>query len=427
MVAVIVVFIVLLLMGMPIAFVIGISSLVFFIGKPDLALDIASQKMVSATQSFTFLAVPFFLTAGNIMNASGITERLVKFAKTLTGHMIGGLAQVSVVLSALMGGISGSAVADASMEARFLGPSMLESGYSKGFVASILSYGGLITATIPPSLGLIVYGFVGDVSIGRLFVAGVIPGLLMTAVLMIPTHVISKKRGYRVENKRPPQAKEVLKSLRESFWALLFPLILIVGIRFGFFTTSEAGAFAIVYAMFVGKFIYKELTLKKLIGVIDTSVTDNGVILLIITAAGIFGFVSAYSGMPSSIARLITGITTNRYALLLLISTFLLFMGMVMESTVNCLIFTPIFLPVLKSVGVDPVHFGIVMMTLVTMGCMTPPVGTAMYSVCQILDCPTNDYMKEGMPYIIAILGEVLLLVFVPDICLFLPNAVFGA
>lgn len=425
MVTVILVFIVLLLMGMPIAFVIGISSLVFFIGKPDLALDIAAQKMVSATQSFTFLAVPFFLTAGNIMNVSGITERLVKFAKTLTGHMMGGLAQVSIVLSALMGGISGSAVADASMEARFLGPSMIESGYSKGFVASILSYGGLITATIPPSLGLIVYGFIGDVSIGRLFVAGVIPGLLMTAILMIPTHIISKKRGYKVENKRPPKAKEVCKSFRESFWALLFPLILIVGIRFGFFTASEAGAFAIVYAMFVGKFIYKELTFKKLIGVIDTSITDNGVILLIITAAGIFGFVSAYSGMPSAIARLITGITTNKYALLLIISLFLLFMGMVMESTVNCLIFTPIFLPVLKSVGVDPVHFGIVMMTLVTMSCMTPPVGTAMYSVCQILDCPTNDYMKEGMPYIIAILVEVLLLILIPDICLFLPNAVF--
>ncbi|MGI5173968.1 TRAP transporter large permease subunit [Treponema sp. OMZ 840] len=426
MTAIIILFVVLLLMGMPIAFVIGISSLIFFLGNPDLSLDIAAQKMVSSTQSFTFLAVPFFLTAGNIMNASGITERLVKFAKVLTGHMVGGLAQVSVMLSALMGGISGSAVADASMEARFLGPSMINSGYSKGFVASVLSYGGLITATIPPSLGLIVYGFVGDVSVGRLFVAGIIPGLLMTVILMVPTHIISKKRNYKVENEKPPRIGDVFKALKESFWALLFPLILIVGIRFGFFTTSEAGAFAIVYAMFVGKFIYKDLTLKKLIAVIDTSVSDNGVILLIITAAGIFGFVSAYSGMPAAIAKFITSITTNKYILLLLITVFLLFMGMVMESTVNCLIFTPIFLPILKSVGVNPVHFGIVMMTLVTMGCMTPPVGTAMYSVCQILNCPTDEYMKEGLPYIITILAEILLLIFIPQISLFLPNLIFG-
>lgn len=419
-------FCLLLILNVPIAYVIGISSLLFFIGDSSLPISIAAQKMISGTQSFTFLAVPFFLIAGNIMNAAGITKRLVNFAKVLTGHLSGGLAQVSIILSALMGGISGSAVADASMEARFLGPSMIDSGYSKGFSASVLSFGSLITATIPPSLGLIVYGFVGEVSVGRLFVAGLVPGIIMTGILMIPTHIIAKQRGYKAENAIPPTFKEVWHSFKDSIWALMFPVILIVGIRFGIFTTSEAGAFAVVYAMFVGKFVYKELTFKNLKEVLDVSITDNGVILLIVTAASIFGFVSAYSGLPVIVASAITAITTNKFLLLTIIIFFLLFMGMLMESTVNCLLFTPIFLPLVVKVGVDPVHFGIIMMTVVTMGCMTPPVGTAMFSVCQILDCPTENYMRESMPYLLAILIEVFILAFIPQLSLFLPNLIFG-
>ena len=410
------VFIVLLLLNMPIAYVIGISSCLFFLLEPNVGFSIAAQKMVVSTQSFTFLSVPFFLTAGCIMNAAGITDRLVNFAKTLTGHLVGGLAQVSIMLSALMGGISGSAVADASMEARFLGPSMLKDGYSKAFTAAVLSFGGLITATIPPSMGLIMYGYVGNVSVGKLFVAGIIPGILMTAVLMIPTHFISKKRGYKPVNQMPPTAGELWISFRKSFWALMFPVILVVGIRFGIFTTSEAGAFAIVYAVFVGKFIYKELNFKNFMKVLDSSITDNGSILMIVICAGIFSYILTYSGAPAFLAEAIGGVTKNKYILLLGITLFLTFMGMIMDSAVNTLIFTPIFLPILQSVGVNGVHFGIIMMTVVTMGCMTPPVGTAMFSVCHILDCPTDDYMKEGMPYLIAILAEVLLIIFVPQI-----------
>lgn len=419
-------FFILLILGMPIAFVIGISSIAFFFVQPDISINIAAQKMVTATQSFTFLAVPFFLTAGNIMNVTGITKRLIDFAKVLTGHMIGGLAQVSLMLSALMGGISGSAVADATMEARILGPSMIESGYSKGFTGAILSYGGLITATIPPSMGLVLYGFVGDVSVGKLFVAGIVPGILMTAIMMSFTHIISKKRGYKAENFEKPTLKEVVDSLGKSIWALMFPVILIIGIRFGIFTTSEAGAFAIVYALIVGKFIHKELTWKNFIEVIDDSITDNGVILLIVTCAGIFGYILTYSGVPAVLASFIGGISSNKYVLLFIVIGFLTIAGMFMDSAVNTLIFTPIFLPAVVRVGIDPVHFGILMMTVTTMGCMTPPVGTAMYSVCQILDCPTDEYFKEGIPYMVAILLEVVILAVFPQIVMFLPNLVFG-
>ncbi len=420
-----VVFVVLLLLGMPIAFVIGISGLAFVLASPDLSLINAALKMTSATQSFNFLAVPFFLIAGNVMSAAGITDRLINFSKKLTGHMAGGLAQVSVVLSALMGGISGSAVADASMEARSLGPHMVKSGYSKGFICGILSFGGLITATIPPSTGLILFGYVCEVSIGKLFIAGIIPGILMTIILMITTHMVSKKRGYKPITDKPASRKEVLQSLKESIWAIIFPLILIVGIRGGLFTAAEAGAFAVVYAIFVGVFIHKELDWKSFIKVMHNSVTDNGTILMIVTAAGILGFVFTYSGIPRKAGQLLIALTSNKYALLLIISVFMFFMGMIMDSAVNCLIFAPIFLPVLKQVGVDPVHFGIVFMTITTMGCMTPPVGTAMTATCSILDCTIADYTKESLPFLVAIIVEIIILLLIPSISTFLPNLVY--
>lgn len=419
------VFIVLLALGMPIAFTIGIAGLSYVLVTPDLSLINAALKMSAATQSFNFLAVPFFIIAGNMMVAAGITDRLIDFSKKLTGHMVGGLAQVSVILSALMGGISGSAVADASMEARALGPSMLKSGYSKGFTCGILSFGGLITATIPPSTGLILFGYVCEVSIGKLFIAGVIPGILMTIVLMVTTNLVSKKRGYKPMTDKRASGKEIWQSFKASIWALIFPLILIVGIRGGLFTAAEAGAFAVVYAVFVGVFIYKEMDWKKFVEVMKHSVTDNGTIMMIVTAAGILGFVFTYSGIPHQVGRFLISITSSKYILLTIVIVVMFFMGMIMDSAVNCLIFAPIFMPVLKQVGVDPLHFGVLFMTVVTMGCMTPPVGTAMTASCSILDCTIGEYTKESLPFLAAILFEIIILMLVPQLSTFLPNLIY--
>lgn len=419
-------FVVLLLINVPLGFTIGISSITYYLLESNLPVSIAVQRMVTTTQSFPLLAVPFFVIAGNLMNVSGITKRLMNFAGVLTGHLIGGLAHVSIVLSALMGGISGSAVADAAMQARFLGPSMEKRGYAKGYSASVIALSALITATIPPSLGLIVYGFVGEVSIGRLFVAGIIPGILMTLFLMVPAYVIAKKRGYGTERSHPATLKEVGTCLRESIWALMFPVILIVGIRFGIFTPSEAGAFAVVYAFIIGKFVYKELTMSNMIKVLRESVSDIGVIMLMITSASLFGYASIYDGLPQTMGHFIIGITSNPQLLLIIVLVFLFFAGMLMESTVNTLLFTPIFLPIIESAGISPVHFGILMMTIVTMGAMTPPVGVAMYSVCSILDCKTDEYIKESWPFMAAVLALVLFLIFVPGVVLFLPNLIFG-
>lgn len=420
-------FIILLLLGMPICFVLGISGAIFLVTTPDVSMLIAPVKIAVATQSFNFLAVPFFMIAGNVMSAAGITDRLITLAKTLTGHMIGGLAQVSVMLSALMGGISGSAVADASMESRALGPSMLKEGYSKGFTAAILSYGGLITATIPPSAGLIMFGYVGNVSIGKLFVAGIVPGILMTIVLMIAVHIVSKKRGYVPTSPRRATVGEVLHSLKSSIWAALFPVILVVTIRGGLFTTAEAGAFSVVYAIFVGIFFHRDLNFKNFMAVLDNSITDCGNILSIVTMAGVLGYTLTYSGIPTQMGQALMSLSDNKYVLIFLILLFLIFMGMVMDSAVNIIIFTPIFLPLLQQLGVNPIHFGVIMATVCTLGCMTPPVGTAMAACCNILDCSIEDYTKESIPFVAAILLEFALLIFIPDISLWLPRMLYGS
>ncbi len=420
------IFLVLLLLGMPIAFTIGISALAFVFAEEFIPLTIAVQKMISSTQSFPLLAVPFFVLAGNLMNATGITSRLIRFAHVLTGHLIGGLAHVSVVLSALMGGISGSAVADAAMESRLLGPSMIKAGYSKGYSAAVIALSSLITATIPPSIGLILYGFVGEVSIGKLFIGGIVPGLLMTFILMGVSWLTAKKRGYGRARETRATLPEFKEAFKESFLALLFPLILIVGIRFGIFTPSEAGAFAAVYAFVVGKFVYKELTWETLKEVLRQTVRDNGIIMLIIACSGIFGYAIVYNRMPQTIAQWLLGVTNSPGLLLFIVLTFLFIAGMFMEATVNTLLLTPIFLPIMKSVGVDPVHFGILMMTIITMGGMTPPVGVAMYTTCSLLDCPTGEYIRDSIPFVAAILLEVALLAMFPSVVLFLPNLVFG-
>ncbi|ABR47495.1 TRAP dicarboxylate transporter, DctM subunit [Alkaliphilus metalliredigens QYMF] len=418
-------FVVLILLNVPIGFTIGISSLAFFFLNTNVSLITPVQSMVASTQSFPLLAVPFFVLAGNLMNATGITSRLIKFSTVLTGHMRGGLAQVSVVLSTLMGGISGSAVADAAMEARILGPEMAKRGYPKGYAAAVIALPSLITATIPPGVGLILYGVTGGVSIGKMFVGGIIPGFIMMIILMITAGFIATKRDYPVERETPPSGREVWESLKESIWALLFPVILIVGIRFGVFTASEAGAFAVIYAFVIGKFVYKELSWQGLLETLKMTIADNGVILFIIMASGIFGYAIIYDRVPQSMATLILGISDNSTILLLIILAFVFICGMFMEATANTLLLTPIFLPIVISLGIDPVHFGIIFMTIVTMGGMTPPVGAVMYTTCSILDCPVEDYIKESMPFILAIVIQIIILIAFPGLVTFLPNLIF--
>lgn len=420
------VFLVFLILGMPVAFSIGLSGLTFFLVR-DLPMSVLVQKSISTTQSFTMLAIPLFIFAGNLMNSSGITSRLMKLANVCTGHMYGNIGQVSCVLSTLMGGVSGSAVADAAMEARILGPEMNRLGYAKGWSAAINGLSGLIVATIPPSMGLIIYGTVGEVSIGRLFMAGWVPGILMMINLMIACSLSARKFGYKPERAKRASLKEVLSTLVAGVWAILFPVMLIVLIRFGIVSPTESGAFAVAYALFVGMFVYKELNFETFMKTVKDSVKDITVITIILAFSGTFGYGVVYDDITTKLATTLMNVSSNPTIVLVLVVFFLLACGMFMETTVIALILTPILLPVMKSVGVDPVVFGMIMMTCVTFGVMTPPVGTALYTTSDIMGCSVEETVKYGWPFYIAVLLVVVFMVFFPDAILYLPNMVYGA
>ena len=425
MIAAIGIFFVFLLLGMPVAFAIGISGWSFFLIR-ELPLSIMVQKCISTTQSFTMLAIPLFILAGNLMNATGITRRLMNLANVLCGHMYGSVGQVSCVLSTLMGGVSGSAVADAAMQCRILGPEMLKHGYSRGWSAAVNGLSGLIVATIPPSMGLIIYGTTGEVSIGRLFMAGWFPGVLMMLLLMIAVRWSARKYGYKPEREKMAPVSEILKVCLDSIWALLFPVMLIVLIRFGIMSPTESGAFACAYALFVGMVIYREMTPQIMMQTLKDSVKDVTVIAIILCFSGVFGYGVVFDDLTTTLATALVSITSNRVALLFLVIVFLLICGCFMETTVIALILTPILKPVMESVGVDPVVFGMIMMTCVTFGVMTPPVGTGLYTTADIMGCSIQDVVKDGWPFYLAVILVVVVMVFFPDAVLFLPNLVYG-
>ncbi len=421
------VFFALMLLGLPVAFAIGMSGFLFFMTDPIMPVSIGVQKIATMSQSFPLLAVPFFVLAGHLMNESGITDRLFKFAYVAVGWMSGGLAQVAIVLATLMGGVSGSAVADSAMEARILGPSMIQKGYGKGYSAAVIAVGSLITATIPPSIGLILYGYVGEVSIGRLFLAGIIPGLLMMIGLMTTSWLIARKRGYVVANTEKPTLKALGESFWNAKWAILFPIALVITIRGGIFTPSEVGAFAVVYAVVVGFFAHKDMTLEKLAHAFGHAISDIGMIMLIILMSGMVGFAIIFLQVPQSISHWMLAGLSEPHLIVLAILLFLLVSGFFVEATVLVLLLTPIFVPVITQIGIDPVHFGILMMSIVTLGGMTPPVGVAMFAVCSIMNVKVEDYTLEALPFLGTVLVLIVALLFLPDVVLFLPRLAFGS
>jgi len=419
-------FILLILLGMPVAFSIGISGALYFLQHPELPFTIPIQLAVSQTQNFALLAVPLFILSGNFMNHAGITERLLRLSTVLTGHMRGGLAQVSIALATLMGGVSGSCIADAAMQTRILGPEMLKRGFTKGYAAGILSYGSLMTPIIPPGIGFILYGTVGQVSIGRLFAGGIIPGLILWLTLAITVSLTAKKWGYRPERDHYPSPREIVVSTWKSLWAVMFPVMLLLGLRFGFFTPSEIGAFAVVYSIFIGVLAYRELRWEAFKQALEGSTLDIGGVMFLIALSGIFGYGIVFDRVPELISSAMLGISRNPYVVLILIVLSLLVAGCFVDGSVLIIMLTPIFLPIATELGFDPVHFGLVFIIAITIGNFTPPVGSAMYAVCTILECPINDYTRESVPFLVTVSLVAALLIFFPDVVLFIPDLIFG-
>ena len=423
---VLVAFAVLLLTGMPVAFAIAISGCVFFLQHPELPSTIPIQLTLSETQNFALLAVPLFILAGNLMNNGGITHRLLELASVLTGRLRGGLAQVSIMLATLMGGVSGSAIADAAMQARMLGNEMLKRGFSRGYAAGVLSYGSLMTPIIPPGIGFILYGTVGQVSIGRLFAAGFIPAFLLWAAMAFTIWLTARRRGYQPERQVRPSAREVGRAAWGGLWAILFPVFLLLGLRFGIFTPSEIGAFAVVYAALIGLFAYRVLKRATLKEALDGSLTDVGSVMLLLAFSAVFGYGIVFERVPEAISGWMLDFTDQGDLVLMLIVLFVLVAGTFIEGGPLIIMLTPIFLPLTSQFGIDPVHFGLIFVIAATIGNFTPPVGAAMFAVCQILKCPIGVYTRESMPFLIAVSAVTLLLIFVPEIVLWIPNLIFG-
>ena len=418
----IIIFFILLCIRVPVAFSIAIGALTFFILDDGIPTYIFVQRLISPTLSFPLLAVPFFIMTGVIMNHSGITKRIMNLADVLVGHMIGGFAQINILMSTLMGGMSASANADAAMQSKIVVPEMTKRNYGAGFSASITACSAIIAAIIPPGIALVLYGFISGTSIGKLFLAGIIPGIFLSLCLMFTVRFMSIKKKYEPSRKHKANSKEILAAFIDAFFGLLIPIIIVGGIRFGVFTPTEAGAIAVAYSLFIGFFVHKELTLKTIPIIINESLIATSVILMIICAASSFGYYLTWERIPIILAEFMTEVSSNPLIILLIINIFLLLLGMFVEGTAALILLTPILVPITNSFGIDPVHFGIVFILNLTIAGATPPVGTLMFTTCSISNVKIEDYIKEGYPFILATIFALICITYLPIISLFLPN-----
>ncbi len=420
------VFLTLLVVNAPVAIALAAGALAFFMAAQGVPIRLFVQRFVAVTESFPLLAVPFFILAGLIMNEAGITRRLLVLAETLVGHMVGGLARVNVLLSAMMGGMSGSANADAAMQSAMLVPEMERRGYDRAFSAAVTAFSAVITAIIPPSIGLILYGFLANVSIGRLFLAGIVPGILTCALLLLVVGRVSRRNGYPPSRAVPARARERLGALGDAVWALMIPVGLLGGIRLGWYTPTEAGAIAVVYAVLIGAFVYRDLKLARLPGLFVEAAVATSVILLIICAAQAFGFFMAWERIPTRLSQAILAVSDNPLVLLLLVNLLLLAVGTVLEGGAALVILTPLLAPLLAPLGVDPVHFGIVVVLNLTVAGVTPPVGTLMFTACAISRVRPADFVRSAGWLYAAMAAVLLLVTVVPALSLWLPGLVYG-
>ncbi len=416
-------------LGMPIVYALFGSTFFYFLvidttSQPWLIL----QKVMGATQSFSMLAIPFFIMSGSVMSYGGLSEKLMDFCECVTGHMKGGLAQVNVLLSMLMGGCSGSANADAAMDARMLCPEMEKRGYSMAFAAAVSAASSASTPVIPPGVNLVVFTLIAQASLGRTFAAGYVPGFLMTGAMMVTTAIIAHKRNYpRTRDKLPP-VKVILKQALVSFWGLFFPFGIIIGLRIGMFTPSEGGAFAVLYAVLVGKFIYKKLSFREhLPKIMLESIAGTSAVVLIMVSANVFGNYLSWINLPKILANAILSVTTNKYVFLMLCNVVLLVMGMFLEGGAVLMITTPLLLPVALQLGIDVYHFGLVAICNIMIGGLTPPFGSMMFTVCGITGTQISDFLKEIWPYIVALLLVLILITYCPILVTIVPDLMYGA
>ncbi len=418
-----VLFLVLVLLGIPIAFCMGISAAAVLILNADVPFEVIMQRMFVGIDSLSLLAIPFFVVAGDLMVRGGISTRLVRFASNVVAGFRGGLAMASVVASMIFAGISGSALADTTAVGSVTMPAMVEKGYKKPFVAALQACAGTIGPIIPPSIIMIIYGSLTGISIGALFLAGIIPGVLVGLVLILYCYIYARKENIQKEGSF--SLKAIVKSGLDSIWALLLPFIIIGGIVLGFFTATEAGMVAVVYALIVGAFVYKELKWSMLTKIFAESAMVTASIMIIASIAAIFGWVLAYSEFPRMAVDLLTSLTTDPTMALLCIVLFFLFLGLFVETTSAVIIFVPVLAPVILQFHYDPIHFAIIVIVTLMIGLVTPPVGVLL----SVTTAMINTTIVKTLPYttrlVLLMIAVVVLMVFIPELVTFIPKLVF--
>lgn len=417
--------VILFLLNVPISFALIISTAIYFLFNDSFSSMVIIQRMVGGLESVPLLAIIFFITAGILMNYTGITLRMLRFAEVITRPLPGALAQVNIVLSTLMGGLSGSNIADAAMQSKILVPEMEKKGYDKGFSTALTAATSLITPIIPPGIALIMYGYIGNVSIGKLFMAGILPGIALCLLMMIYVHIYAKKHHLETGEKKKVTLKEFLFTVKDAFLALLLPVIIIGGIRFGIFSATEAGAIAVLYALILGLVIYREMSVKQLIGALVETVHTSASILIIIAAGSAFAWVLSLEQVPQRMTEFMTGFITMPWMFFVIVMAFLLIIGMFIEGNVALIILTPLFMPMLFEFGIDPVHFGIFFIICLSIGTLTPPLGTIMFVTCSITGTKIEDFIKHSIPFLTLLIIAALLIAFIPAISLFLPTLLF--
>ena len=408
----------------PVALAIGMAALSFFLTSGTPA-ELLVQRAVAVTHSFPLLAVPLFVMTGIVMNKAGITRRMMGFAEAMTGHWRGGLAQINVLMSTLLGGVAGSANADAAMQSKMLVPEMARRGYDLGFSSAVTACSAIISVIIPPGIGLVLYGFMGDVSIGQLFLAGIVPGFLLCVAMMGAVAIHARTHDLEPALDRRLSSAERLVAFRDASLALTVPVGIIVGIRFGFFTPTEAGAMAVLFSVIVGV-IYGELKLVDTVEILGQTMTATAIVLLVICFANAFGYYMTWERIPQDVANAMLAVTDNPLLLLLLINLLLILVGMFIEGSAALILLTPILVPVIGNVGIDPVHFGIVMVLNLTIAGVTPPLGTLMFTTCSITGVSIGRFVRAAQPFYVVLFAMLLLFTYVPQISLWLPNLRFG-
>lgn len=416
--------VILMFLGVPIFLSLFGACAFYILINPDLSFTVAAQRMLSAPNSFTLLAVPFFLFAGYLMNSGGVTKRIFGFAESLVGHFRGGLGYVNVLASMLFAGMSGSASADAGGLGSVEIKAMRDAGYDDFFTIGVTGSSSLIGPIIPPSIPFVIFGAIANVSVGGLFIGGVVPGLIMAVSLFIMVFIVARRRNYP-RGKMPPFAtyfRNVLTSFMSAFFALLTPFIIIGGIWSGMFTPTEAAAVATVYALVVTIYVYRDQKWKDIPPVIAEVIRIVPRAILIVASANLFGWIMNYERVDQFLMSALFDFTTNKYVILFIISIILFILGMFLEVVSAIMLLLPLLQPIIMALGIHPIHLGVFMVLNLMIGLVTPPVGFVLYMLSIVADVPVKEVIKILLVWIIPIVITLFLILYIPDLVMFLPR-----